>query len=66
MDTFADRLTGIDRHDIPKKISTLYNHLLVGEKGREGKTGGRKKVKERQREGKRKGGKIENVISVML
>ena len=57
MDTFADRLTGIDRHDVPKKISTLYNHLLVGEKGREGKTGGRKKSEreaERRKEERRK------------
>lgn len=57
MDTFADRLTCIDRHDIPKKISTLYNHLLVGEKGREEKTGGRKKSEreaERRKEERRK------------
>lgn len=42
-DTFADRQTGIDRHDVPKKINTLYNHLLVGEREREGKISERKK-----------------------
>ena len=34
-DTFADRQTDIDRHDVPKKINTLYNHLLVGERERD-------------------------------
>lgn len=65
-DTFADRQTGIDRHDIPKKINTLYNHLLVGqrERGRERLVKG--KNSEREGEKERKGRKIESVISVML
>ena len=37
------RQTDIDRHDVPKKINTLYNHLLVGEREREGKISERKK-----------------------
>jgi len=50
---------------LKRSAPSIITCLLERKGGRERLVEG-KKVKERQREGKRKGGKIENVISVML